>query len=175
MATEAAWGSNGEAHVSARFLAQGLCDPSGLRRDIATGQPMFELRCMPTMVRGPMQAWGWLCEPCQMHAWDKAHFCGDHHKELITKQWKHGWPDPSQFDSLGNLWTRTNGTCTDKATGKHITRLKWDGWEPEWKAAPADWAKRGLLGPRIPMCCGRDMLFPPDWGHVPVLNPTTYQ
>eukprot|EP00959_Pyramimonas_sp_CCMP1952_P028995 608276-Pyramimonas_sp.AAC.1 len=71
-----------------------------------------------------------------MHAWDKAHFCGDHHKEMITKQWKDGWPDPSQFGSPGNPWTRTNGTCIDKVTGKHITRLKWDGREPEWKAAP---------------------------------------
>ncbi|CAK0906866.1 unnamed protein product [Prorocentrum cordatum] len=41
----------------------------------------------------------------------------------------------------------------DKVTGKHITRLKWGGWEPEWK----------------------EMLLPPDWGHAPVRYPTTYQ
>eukprot|EP00959_Pyramimonas_sp_CCMP1952_P151616 3172244-Pyramimonas_sp.AAC.1 len=69
-----------------------------------------------------------------MHAWDKAPFCGDHQKEMATKQWKGGWSDPGQFDSPGNLWTRTNGTCTDKVNRKHSTRLKWDGWEPEWMA-----------------------------------------
>ncbi|CAK0836236.1 unnamed protein product [Prorocentrum cordatum] len=139
-------------------------DPSGPRRGTATGQPMFEFRYMPTMAWGHMQTWGWLCESCQMHA-----------RDLRTSVEKDGWPDPGQFDSAGNLWARTIGTCTDRVTGHHVTRLKWDQLEPEWKAAPVDWVERGLPGPWIPMCRGQEVVFPPDWDHVPALYLTTYQ
>eukprot|EP00959_Pyramimonas_sp_CCMP1952_P302474 6328962-Pyramimonas_sp.AAC.1 len=86
---------------------------------------------------------------------------------MITNQVKDGWPDPSQFDSAENLWTRTIGTGADIVTGHHITRFKWDKWESEWKAAPFDWAERGLPGRWIPMRRGQELVFPPDWGHVP--------
>eukprot|EP00959_Pyramimonas_sp_CCMP1952_P164402 3436925-Pyramimonas_sp.AAC.1 len=66
------------------------------------------------MAWGHMQTWGWLCEPCQMRAWDKAHFCGDRHKEMVTKQWKDGWPNPSQFGPLGK--------CGRAPTARALTR-----------------------------------------------------